>query len=137
MVELERAQMHSERLVWSDQLEQSGAELEEDLDWCEVVAAVRMMQKGINSVAKGATVIEENPLFARMQDTEMVVGPVTASVALVGATERVQGDTMEQKVAKVADAGTVRGEEMKMSEQIGENRTDWRLVQFSGVSGIA
>ena len=137
VVELGRAHMHIERLVWNDQLEQSGAELEEDLDWCEVVAAVKMMQKGINSVAKGATVIEENPLFAKMQDTEMVVGPVTASVASVDATERVQGDTTEEKVAKAADAKTMRGEEMKMSEQIGDNRTDWRLIQFGGVSGIA
>ena len=126
-----------ERLVWNDQLEQSGAELEEDLDWCEVVAAIKMMQKGINNVARGATVIEKNPLFAKMQDTERVVGPVTASVASVGATERVQGDTTEEKVAKAADAETVRGEEMKMSEQIGDNRTDWRLIQFGGVSGIA
>ena len=126
-----------ERLAWSDELEQGEAELDEELDWCEVVATVRMMQKGINNVPKGATVIEENPLFAKMQDTERVVGPVTASVASVGATERVQGDTTKEKVAKAADAETVRGEEMKMSEQIGDNRTDWRLIQFGGVSGIA
>ena len=41
-----------ERLVWSDELEQDEAELDEKLDWCEVVAAVKMMQTGINSVAK-------------------------------------------------------------------------------------
>ena len=137
VVELERAQMHSERLVWSDQLEQSGAELEEDLDWCEVVAAVRMMQKGINSVAKGATVIEENPLFARMQDTEMVVGPVTASVASVGAAGEVQGGTVAEKVVKVADAEIARSDKTQTMEQIGDNRTDWRLMQFGGGSEIA
>ena len=94
-----------ERLVWSDELEQGEAELDEELDWCEVVATVRMMQTGINSVAKGATVVEENPLFAAMQGSEIVVGPVTASVASVGAAGEVQGDTVAEKEVKIADTG--------------------------------
>ena len=70
------------------------------MDWCGVVATVRMVQTGINSVAKGATVVEENPLFAAMQGSEIVVGPVTASVASVGAAGEVQGDTMAEKEVK-------------------------------------
>ena len=126
-----------EALVRSDGLEQGGAELDDELDWCEVVAAVKMMQTGINSVAKGATVIEENPLFATIQDAEMVAGPMTVGVASVGAAGEVQGGTVTEKVVKVADAEIARSDKTQTVEQIGDNRTDWRLMQFGGGSEIA
>ena len=103
----------------------------------EVQAAIAMMQKSATVVARNRTTVEQNPLFAATNDKMMVVGPVAASVASVGATEGVQRDTTEEKVAKAADAETVRGEKVKTSEQIGDNRTDWRLIQYDGVSGIA
>ena len=88
-------------------------------------------------VAKGATVIEENPLFAAMQGSEMVVGPVMASVASVGAAGEVQGDTVAEKAVKIADTRMARSDKMQTVEQIGDNRTDWRLMQFGGESEIA
>ena len=45
--------------------------------------------------------IEETPLFAAMQGSEIVVGPVTASVASVGAAGEVQGDTVAEKAVKM------------------------------------
>ena len=128
-----------ERLQWNDQLTQSSVEGsgEDELDWMEVQAAIAMMQKSATVVARNRTTVEQNPLFAATNNKMMVVGPVAASVASVGATEGVQRDTTEEKVAKAADAETVRGEKVKTSEQIGDNRTDWRLIQYDGVSGIA
>ena len=128
-----------ERLQWNDQLTQSSVEGsgEDELDWMEVQAAIAMMQKSATVVARNRTTVEQNPLFAATNDKMMVVGPVAASVASVGATEGVQRDTTEEKVAKAADAETVRDEKVKISEQIGDNRTDWRLIQYDGVSGIA
>ena len=69
----------------NDQLTQSSVERsgEDELDWMEVQAAIKMMQGGTNRVAKEAAVVEENPLFAAVVGAEVAAESMAASVSAV------------------------------------------------------
>ena len=130
-----------ERLVWSDELKQNEAESKEpsddELGWEEVTAAIAMMQKSAAVVARNRATVEQNPLFTAAEDKRTGAGPVVTSVEPTGAAGEVQGGTVAEKVVKVADAEIARSDKTQTMEQIGDNRTDWRLIQLGGVSGIA
>ena len=130
-----------ERLVWSDELEQKEKTISEpsddELGWEEVTAAIAMMQKSAGVVARNRTTMEQNPLFTAVVDQKTGAGSVVTSMEPMGAageekiepTKAVTGETASQKMVGYVQIVT--------EGQIGDNRTDWRLTQISGVSETA
>ena len=130
-----------ERLVWSDELEQKEKTISESSDdglgWEEVTAAIAMMQKSAGVVARNRTTMEQNPLFTAVVDQKTGPGSVVTSMEPMGAageeriepTKAVTGETASQRMVGYVQIVT--------EGQIGDNRTDWRLTQISGVSETA